>query len=98
MEVNYEEIVSTFVGEEYLDKVDPTYQHLAEKYMEQGGSARTAVGVAWYESSDEVTFEEISEELEISRRGLYEARVKLGLETLEPRGIHVDELFGPKND
>lgn len=91
MEFNYEELVSTFVGEEYLEKIDSEYQHIAEEYMDIGGSASVAVGVAWYESSDNVTFEEITEELDVSRRGMYNARSDLGLEISESRGVHTSD-------
>jgi len=91
MESNYEELVSTFVGEEYLEKINTEYKHIAEEYMDRGGSAAIAVSVAWYESSDDITFEEITEELDVSRRGMYNARSDLGLEVLESRGAHTSD-------
>lgn len=88
IEIDYQEIISQKVDDEYLEKVDSEYMSLAEKYVEMNGTPKVAVGVAMYESGSFETLDDVAEELKVTRRGLYNAREKLGLEKEDPRGIH----------
>lgn len=79
MDIDYRELFSEYVDEMYVVMLDDEGLELAAEYSDRGGSPETCVGVGIYESTDwELEF--ISEELDVSRRAMYNARRKLGLE------------------
>lgn len=81
LDLDYEEFFSEFVGEVYVDALDDEGLDTAISYSERGGNPRVCVGVGLYESeSYDGNLETIAEELDVSRRAMFNAREKLDLE------------------
>lgn len=81
LDLDYEEFFSEFVDEEYVDSLDDEGLDAAISYSERGGSPRVCMGVGLYESEGyNSNLDSIAEELDVSRRAMYNARRKLGLE------------------
>jgi hypothetical protein len=92
IDIDYEELISESVDEEYLENLDSRSWDIAVEYVKQNGSPHMAVGVALYESSNyQNNLDQIAAKLDVTEGGLYNARDKLGLETEEPRGRHVQD-------
>lgn len=87
---NCKEFLTEFVDEEYVSMVDDEAFEYVERYSSVGGSPRVCVGVGLFET-DEVdwSLEEISGNLGVSRRAIYNARESLDLVEYESRGMHL---------
>lgn len=74
------EYLEYFVDDVYLSMLDEEGVDKAVKCSSKGYSARTCVGLGiYYSSNNEWSWESIEEELEVSRRAIYDARSELGL-------------------
>lgn len=81
LDLDYEEFFSEFVDEVYVDSLDDEGLDAAISYSERGGNPRVCMGVGLYESEGyNSNLDSIAEELDVSRRAMYNARRKLGLE------------------
>lgn len=87
--MNYREILGQFVEKRYVDQLDETGLEAAEEYSQHGGSPAICVAVGLVETEEnDYTLEEAASELEVSRRGVYNARRELDLVDNESRGKH----------
>lgn len=75
-------LLEPFVEEVYINTLNEDGCKVALSYLDTGGSPGVAVATGWYESED-VTLEKVAEELDVSRRSVYNARKKLDLEIRE---------------
>lgn len=81
MDLDYEEFFTEFVDEEYVQDLDDEGLDAAIRYSERGGNPRVCVGVGLYESeSYDKNLDTIAEDLDVSRRAMFNARDKLDLE------------------
>ncbi len=87
MDLDYEEIFREFVDDRYVDVLEEEGLELAGRYSERGGSPAVCVALGLTVSGG-WDIDEINEEL-ATRRSIYNARKRLGLEVGKPRGRHV---------
>mgnify|MGYP006287407629 CR=1 FL=1 len=81
LDLDYEEFFTDFVDEAYVDSLDDKGLDIAISYSERGGNPRVCVGVGLYETeSYDANLEDIAEDMDVSRRAMFDARERLGLE------------------
>ena len=88
--IDCKEFLTGFVDKEYVDMVDDKAFDYVEEYSSIGGSPHVCIGVGLSET-DEVDWnlQEISDNLGVSRRAIYNARDSLDLIEYESRGMHL---------
>lgn len=90
-DIDYGEILTEFVDEEYVNMIDEEGLEAAAEYSEIGGTASVCVAVGLTQSENvEWGTERIADELGVTRRGIYNARDELDLVEKETRGRHVE--------
>lgn len=88
--IDYREFFSNFVDEEYVNMVDEEAFDYVEEYSDLGGSPGVCVAVGLTETENlGMSLEEIAEEVEVSRKAVYNARKDLDLEIMESRGRNI---------
>lgn len=88
---DYREVFSTFVDEEYINLLDDEGLEYSQELSELGRTPKVCVAVGLSQTEDlDWNLEEIAEELEVSRRAIYNSREELDLIEQKSRGLHVD--------
>lgn len=89
-DLDYRELFSNFVDEEYTSMIDESGLEYSEDLSEIGRSPKVCVAVGLTETENlGWTENEIAEELNISRKAIYNAREEIGLVEEETRGRYV---------
>lgn len=89
-ELDYEELLSSFVDEEYVNMIDDSAMEYVEEYCDRGNSPYVCVAVGLSETENlGWNLKEIASELDVTRRAIYDAREELELVENNPRGRHV---------
>ena len=89
--MNRRDVFSEYVDEEYVEMIDEEALDYAWEYSERGGNPDVCVALGLSETDNlGMNLEEISEELDVSRRAVYDARDEFGLVENEARGRHVE--------
>lgn len=87
---NYRELLSNFVDEEYTNMIDESALEYSEELSESGKTPKLCVAVGLTETENlGWTENEIAEELDISRRAIYDAKSEIGLVEEDARGRYV---------
>jgi len=90
MDLDYREFFGNFVDEEYVNMVDEEALDLAWDYSEKGGSPKICIAVGLLESENiGWSLEVVADELDVTTRGIYNARDDLDLIEYEKRGKHL---------
>jgi hypothetical protein len=88
--MDYRELLSNFVDEEYTSMIDESALEYSEELSEIGKSPKLCVAVGLSETDNLGWTEvEIADELDISRKAVYNARNEIGLVEEDARGRHV---------
>ncbi|QKQ98216.1 hypothetical protein GKQ38_01625 [Candidatus Nanohaloarchaea archaeon] len=88
LDIDYEKLFSEYVSEVYVEELDEKGLEIAAEYSDRGGNPRVCVGVGLYETEEyDSNLDTIAEELDVSRRAIYGARQKLGLEIRERNSL-----------
>ena len=89
--MNRRDVFSRYVEDEYVEMIDEKALDYAWDYSERGGNPGVCVALGLTETENlGMDLEEISDELDVSRRAVYNARDEFGLVENEPRGRHVE--------
>lgn len=89
-DLDYRELFSNFVDEEYTSMIDESALEYSEELSESGKTPKICVAVGLTETENlGWTENEIAEELNISRKAIYNARSEIGLVEEEARGRYV---------
>lgn len=89
MDPGYREFFGNFVDEEYVDMIDDEALDYAWDYSEKGGSPKICVAVGLVESKNVGwDLEDVADEMDVTRRGVYNAREYLDLVEYDNRGRH----------
>ena len=88
---DYREVFSNFVDNEYVNLLDDEGLEYSQELSELGRTPKICVAVGLSQTEDlDWNLDEIAEELEVSRRAIYNSREELDLIEEKSRGLHVD--------